>query len=275
MGGAFTRIGYAAARRLIGLALAAGSDAALDAATALLHLRMERINGDLERFQDMAWNALERQGGLWRDGKDTMADYYAEEIGKMLAPRDPVRMARAVLSIYDNDNAPDGRDSILNVLAEAAKCQPAPVWDLVAARLYPLEERDFMRAYRLRLALEKWFTNLVPADVLLAWAERTAPEGPKHLAALASVGGNPIPPLAYGILSRFGADVEVRVRLFGQFTTGGWWGPTSNWLRGKLLLADQWALDADPNVRSWAVEAGSQLRRLLEQTELNEVERGY
>ena len=274
MGSAFSKLSVPVARKWIELALAANTEPALDAAIALLHLRMDR-NKESEAYHDLALMALERSGGLWHENRDTMAAYYAAELGEILAPRYPVQMAQAVLAVYDTDDAPIGGDQLHSVLRRATEFAPETVWKLVADRLYPASDGDFLAAYRLRFDLGRWYIRLVPAQVLLTWAEQNGPDGPLHLAEMTDLGGDTMNPLPHELLVKYGANEELRNALYSQFVTGSWSGPMSIWLREKLRLAEIWAADADPNVRRWAIEVAGYLGERIQDAELQETERGY
>lgn len=187
-GRAFLSVSLPTASRLLQATLDSGTPAATDAATALVYLRMHEHPEERDALEALAWAALERSDGFASRGRDTMAAYYAEHIGEMLAERDPLRAAELVLPLFDTDDAQFiGSDSRLQVLCKAIAADPERVWERVAPRLYPKEasagDPAYLRAFELRLALEKWFPALIPAEILLRWAEANAPEGPRHLPA--------------------------------------------------------------------------------------------
>ena len=271
-GQALLNLSVPMAQRIIEATLRQKTNSALDAAISLIELLMEKPEAVSVTLTDLAWEALERPGGIWRDKRDTMGNYHAEQLAKLLVSQNPARIAEIILRVYDSDSGPTGHDGILEPLGEAAKLAPESVWELVAKRLYSKSDKRLGRAYRLQFALENWFVNLIPDPVLLDWAERNTPEGPLHVARLASVGGEPLNALARELLVRFGEQNMVRSILHSKFMTGGWWGPMSNWLNGKLDEATKWTTDPDQKVRQWAVKMVSDIKRQITSAEQAEAE---
>lgn len=81
--------------------------------------------------------------------------------------------------------------------------------------------------------------------------------------------------LARALLARFADDEDVAGILYGQFMSGSFSGPRSDWIAGKLGLAENWSRDPEPRVRNWALRLLGDLRSRLREAKLLEEERGY
>jgi hypothetical protein len=278
-GNAFVSLSLPLVKRMLEGAVARGESEAADAVTSLLQLRLHEKPEEHPVLAPLAWAVLERPEGLRSRGKDTMAAYYAEELAKYMAEEDPVRAAQTVLSLFESEDAPiSGNYSVFGVLRRATELDPEGVWQLVGARVNPHSPDDQAarrQSFRLRLALGKWFSNLIPVGVLLEWAERHRPNGAITIANMASVYGDPLNDLARGLLMTFGDDERIGWALRGCFVSGSFSGPESAWFRGKLETASGWTNDPAPQVSQWAISVVGELQDRIRQTELLEQERGF
>jgi len=163
-------------------------------------------------------------------------------------------------------------------MRHAVTTAPAEVWETISVQLHPDDAHNEINnhrlANRLRLALEKWFADLVPPEILLSWADCHPGDGAALIAQLANVSGNPMNALARGLLIRFHDDPRIGGILAARFTTGSIMGPFSLWLEGKLALAEAWATEPSPSVRRWAVKSVAELRTSSAAAKLTEAEGG-
>jgi hypothetical protein len=163
------------------------------------------------------------------------------------------------------------QDDRMEALKAALRCDPSAVWPLISRMLLRKDEVG----YRLLLCMQDWgLEEVMDVDGLLLWAHHYKPEGPRILAGLATVGGNPLHALARQLLVRYGNDKTIGSILVSRFLTGTWSGSKVEWLQGKLDLAQNWLRDQDAYVRKWAQELANLIVEDIKQARLREEEEG-
>ena len=254
--------------------------AGLDLAVSFLHQRIKERPSERDIWESLAWAAVEREGGFRRRNRDSMLRYYADQLASMLALYDPVRASSLVLRLFDDDEelVMIGSESSMDVLRAAVAVDPKSVWSHVAARLLSsvdtTAQDNLLRSYSLRMALDKWFTSLIPADILLEWASDHIPFGPLLLAKMTPVFGETLNDLPRGLLTSFGNE-QVAAALKMQFLTGTWWGSEAEHLRCKSELVRKWEHDANRAVSRWAASLQDTLELGIIEARQREEEFGF
>jgi len=88
-----------------------------------------------------------------------------------------------VLCFFQNEDfLPIQDDTTIQALATATRKEPTKCWELVGPAL--LAEEEVQRSFRLNLASEGWYAELIPTEVLISWARRHRPLGPSIVADL-------------------------------------------------------------------------------------------
>jgi hypothetical protein len=157
------------------------------------------------------------------------------------------------------------------VLFEAARLNPKESWDLVGTALSRMDGA----AHRLLLALDESYGELISTDVLIAWAQQHLPRGPGVVAQLVAIKSTRLPERARTLLRTFGGDRYVYSAIARQLSSGSWTGPFSGRLKYELQIAEGWAQDPDPTVRTFARRLVKGLQQRLEQQYVREEEGRY
>ncbi len=224
------------------------SPAATETALSLVLGWLRKHPQPTETITDYTLELLERPSALKSQG---MFAFYWEEVAKFYAPKFPVRLAQAILTLFiRSDIIVASQEKLMTVLREALLSNPEAVWPLIGEALL----REDMAAYPLRLSIERWGVEDVDTLLLLEWAEKNKPAGPRVLAQIAIVGGIPLASLPRQLLIRYGQDEYIGQSLAGNFLSGTFVGSEAIWLESKLEAVRKWLNDEHPVVRKWAQE---------------------
>jgi hypothetical protein len=265
-GGQIKHFSTEAFRALMDCLLGPENQATTEGVIELLRQRLDFYPEEADALEPLVWRALERRNVPL---KDATIRYCWNELAHRYLPKDPVRIARIVLSFFATESWLLIRDNpIVQTLAEATRFAPDEVWSEVAAQL----TADDRGSFRLNLCLRGWYALEVGEERLLAWAERNQPEGPRIVADLTPIGSVPLNSLARELLIRFGDDKVVASALYANFSRGSGTGPPSGRLQSRLDMARQWLKDPHPAVRKWAQREVESLEQQLAQAMLHEAE---
>jgi hypothetical protein len=225
------------------------SEAANAGALELIEQRLGFYPNEADSLESFAWRALERNN-IPSKRDDVMMEYRWNELARRYLPKNPIRVARIVLSLLESDSAPLLRENrTVQTLVEATHLAPSAVWSEVASQL----RSKGRGGTRLHVCLKGWYAQEVGEEVLLTWAEQHQPEGPRLVAALTPVGSAPLNPLARKLLIHFGSDKYVASALHANFGTGYvFTGSLSGHLESLLDTARKWLNDPHPAIRKWA-----------------------
>ena len=183
----------------------------------------------------------------------------------------PRRMARAVLiQLGKHTVSHRGEYVAMETLKLALQIEPLGVWEEVAEKLAAPNRESLQLMWNLRGHLGSW----VDTEVLLSWAREHKDDerAPMLVADMAPVNGDPLHPLARGLLIEFGSDSKVASSLYSTFSSGSWIGPMSNYLEGNARAARAWLLDEHPNVRAWAQKLVRSIEAQIQDAKLREEE---
>ncbi|MBT9165139.1 MAG: hypothetical protein DDT23_01154 [candidate division WS2 bacterium] len=241
-------------------------DLTTEAAMAILVQRLEVFPNEKDHLSNLSWSLIERENAIFGS---TMGTYYWKEIACNYLQDDPVRISKIILTGFEKIESVILSDSeCMEILREATKIDPEPVWNEVSGVLL----RKDNTSLRLKLALDKWYVTLIDLNFLLNWARKNEPWGPKILASLSPLGGEPLDELPRELLIRYGDDKVVPYELMDNFQSGTFSGPMSSWLRGKIDVAKKWIDDEEPAVSKWAKELLESLKKQHEKIGLQEEE---
>jgi hypothetical protein len=109
-------------------------------------------------------------------------------------------------------------------------------------------------SWRLQMDFRGWLADSYPAEDVVAWVSRDIGRA-RLVASLTQVAGEHPSTVVRYLLDEFGSDEEVSSSLYGDFTSGAWWGKESERLDGQISQLEGWAATPGelPGVRSWAV----------------------
>ncbi len=247
----------------------------------------DRLKNTPDEMSDLApffWRALETEDLPMQE----LGFHALEERGfEPWLSLNPTRMAKAMLNALERQTVHGGRGQsehiALATLRRAAQKEPQGVWEQVAQRLLKPKGNLFLLVLNLGTC-GGWWPD--PA-VILDWV-RQNPRERAELAALVTPLGFAEPeedhpylqdqlpqrmsPLARNLLIDFGEVEGVARALSGKFQSGSWIGPMSGYLKGKIHVAQEWAQDPAPAIKSWSQELIRTLEAQIEFASLREEE---
>lgn len=260
------------------------SDGATSNSALLLSQRLQYHPEDRDVLAPMVWEVLERPKALV--GHDA---YQTMDVVSPYIAVDPIRVARAVMKLFEGENPPLLRESPqIHLLEEATACDPQGVWAEVAPWLTELQKGEGNVA--LYYCLQSWYGQCVGAEVLVPWAQNNVPKGPHLVAAITAVMAapshlaaegessekalqpSPLDTLVRELLIQFPDNDAVSAVLAASFTSGTFWGNFSHRLRAHLDIASGWLDDPAPAVRSWTRKLTDSLQKQIDAVVVQEEE---
>jgi len=235
-----------------------------DEALMLLEQKLRSSDSTDPSLTAFVWHCLETRADL--AVANSSGGYHWCMVAATMVASDPVRVAAAIMSAVNDDYVYLEHTKALEVLCAAGRRDPKGVWDVVAPKLH-----GDQASWSAILGLRGVLGGAIDQGVLIEWAQGNRPDGPSVVARLAPVTGPLLSPLARTLLTEFGPD-EVGDELESIFISGGWCGPESEYLKGKLLLVQSWHQDDSVNVRAWADRLEVRLNQMLERAQLEEAE---
>jgi hypothetical protein len=136
----------------------------------------------------------------------------------------------------------------MKTLQMATGEDPRSAWEVVGDAML----KDDRIAMRLLISLSGTYGDLIPTDMLISWAKNNLPRGPSFLSRIISVRESPLPERARALILNFPNDSRIKNQFVATLQTGFSVGPFSNRISTDLSIAEGWAKDSDPIIRSWA-----------------------
>jgi hypothetical protein len=251
------------------LALLAADSEALSVAAGLemLQRRLREHPGEHHALSGVALKLLRRFPGK----VGLLGGYAWEAVAARYAQTDPVAVAQCALEACGVEpTAVHERDDRMQVLRACTEGAPKEVWEVVGGALLA---GDF-RACDLQMALRGWYADLVDLGTLLAWAAANLPEGPRALAGIAPMEGDPVPLLGEQLLVRYGDDAAVSDQLRDNLLSGTFVGSMVDWLEPRRRLVQAWSSHPSPSVNRWACETMDVIEEEAQRAALREEEFG-
>jgi hypothetical protein len=227
-------------------------------------IRAGRIT--VAEFGEVIWRALETKA----DPRSPNFDWHWSQVAQRVAALDPARLARIFVSFFESDNTWLGTDSAQGVLGNVTRSHPKPVWDVMG----PALAREDTTGIRLRIKLQHWFGELVPAELLIEWARRHGRRGILTAATLL----NPKAGLSAGarlLVTEAPKPEEVLSSFAAGIGTGVFTGSISNRMEGEVSILEKWAEDEEPKIRDFAKLALKHQRKNIQRQKLLEEEEGF
>jgi hypothetical protein len=247
---------------IIELMLDQNNPRVIQSVVAILGRMVGNRPDEVEKLQGIVWRALEAAP----TNQGTMGDWYWGQLAKKMALRIPLRTAASVLTRMEKDDALHiGSDPIVEVLLAATREDPAAVWELVGKALL----RHDRFAYRLLLALEKSYGELIPIETLIHWAREHVPRGPGIAARLLVVSA-PLSAHARELVSALPDNEEILNVFATSLQTGFFMGSISQHMEKTLGTVRGWETDENPRIREWARNLASYLAKQIKEQKLTE-----
>jgi hypothetical protein len=218
---------------------------AYQTALALLGMRLRLSPDDRHLFGDSLWRVLEATAS---EHKDQMGPYYWSRLAKLLLEDDAVRVAAATLRAFEGEGYISERDERVGVLLEAARHEPAEVWQLVLASY----SDGWKSRFSLQSALGGQLLNVVPVQIIEEWVGEHGEKGATDVIAL-TVAGPQLSQLQRKLLIRFPDSKSIRSALLARMHTGVFSGEISNWYAAHMEWIRNWTRDPEPVIRNWAL----------------------
>jgi hypothetical protein len=188
------------------------------------------------------------------------------ELAQRAATHDPLRIAKLVLDrIQSGERLLLPNEPSLKALSDATRLKPEAVWNEVSPRLLS----SGLQGFRIRHALDKWFGELIPMQLMVSWANQNLPNGPGIVAHLITIGA-PLSDRARALAEAFPDNDQVLRVYAGSLEGGGWAGPMSGHIESLQRIADQWKNDPSSRIRAWAQRLAKSFEERLERQRLVE-----
>jgi len=264
-GGWLERLPSAKAIEILNLMLSLDAEANVEAVLGVIEHAVQTGTITLPQVGDTIWKALETTTSRRSSG----FDWHWGRAADLVATIDPARLAGVFVKLFGSENTWLSTDAAQSALQHATRSDPKAVWEVLSSALI----KDDLTAVRLRLKLEGWFGDLVPAEVIVEWARRNGRRGFATAAALLNTKSDTLSPAARLLVKSADKPKEVLDQLFANLMTGTFVGHVSSRLEGQLAILKKWAQDEEPVIRAWAqaailyAEKGLKRQKLLEEEE--------
>lgn len=217
-------------------------------------------------FGDVIWRALEAKA----NPRSPNFDWHWAEVAQHVAASDPARFARIFVSFFESDDTWLGTDSAQGVLGNVTQANPKPVWDVIA----PVLTRDDLTGTRLRIKLQHWFGELIPAELLLPWARKHGRRGILIAASLLNPKAG-LSAAARLLVKEASKPEEVLSSFAAAIGTGVFTGSISNHMQAELSILEKWAQDEEPRIKNFARLALKHKQQNIQRQKLLEEEEGF
>jgi len=170
------------------------------------------------------------------------------QLARRQVGRDPVVLVTAMAELIQAraiDVFAGSQESAL--LRDAVRLGGESAWLVLAERVLT------KRSWLLEHALNGWFANVVPLDVVKRWVGSDV-ERARVLVSVVSPRGSVVPEVVVYLLDEFGGDDRVDSGLVGGFISGSWSGKTSDHIAGQIAELERWVSAAGQSaaLKRWA-----------------------
>ena len=218
----------------------------------------------VQEFSELVWHALEIEPQM----PSPNFDWRWAQVANLVAVENPSRLARIFVRFFESDETWLSTDSAQGVLRTATVSNPAAVWEVIGPALL----RGDSTSLRLRLKLDHWFGDLLPAELLLDWARDHGSRAFLISASLLNAKTIPLSHTAKLLVKYAPKPGDVMGVLTGGMKSGGFWGPMSARLEQDIAILEKWANDDEPTIREWAQIELRSTKKSIQQHKLFEEE---
>lgn len=251
--------------RLVNVMLDSKSSTILDSASSILMGLAARRPESIDKIEPTIWRLIEIHPGRdwnWQWG----------QLVAGIVDRDPKRVVQIVKKFFESDRfVPIESDETMKALRLATDRDPAGAWDVIGEALL----KDDEVGMRLGISLSKWYGELIPRNILLFWAKNNQPRGPWIVSRILVVNDSPMPERARDLIIAFPTDAKVKNQFEVSLQTGMSVGPLSGRIGSDLAIAESWAEDPSPIIRSWAQQLVKGIKTRLKQVKRLEEEEEF
>jgi len=227
------------------------------------------LGQNFESLEKVTWRVLNESVLL----TDRTHDLYSWSVlAKRLVPRESVEVAKLCAKIVKSGERIRHRKDLREVLELCIQLTPGTILTEVLGSEI---ESDilFLGEFDNRLEGDRIIDEFEPS-LVIAWVEQDVAKRLSPIAHATSVPDNPAGSLARALLIKWSDRKEVQGALSATFHSGGWCGPESVWIQTKIDTLQNWKRDPDPNVRKWALDQESFLRKEILRARMRDQELG-
>jgi hypothetical protein len=217
-------------------------------------------------MQDQIWKVVALRATYIDVGQESwdwcrVARGFVENHGRELAGLLLHAVVAGDLMIHESDYEAE-------LLRAACRTNPAEVWKEIAELI---EERS----WRLEMEVRGWLLDNVSVEIISRWIGDSV-ERARIVAALATASVTQ-EGLWTLLLTRFPRDAEIESSLYGEYISGGWFGPYSERLQGQIeeMKALLRAPSFSDGVKHWARTVYKALELQRDTALQEEAERGF
>jgi hypothetical protein len=251
--------------RLVKAMIDSGSPKVRDAASSILMGLSARHPESVEKTESSIWRLVEMR-------PDRSWEWQWGQLVGGIVNRDPKRVVNIVKRFFESEHfVPIRSDEVMKALQIATALDPKGAWEVIGDAM--LKEDDV--SMRLVISLTKWYGELIPSNILISWAKNNQPRGPLIVARIIVVGDSQLPERARALLLAFPSDNRLKSQFSISLQTGFSTGPLSNRIGADLAVAESWAQDPNPGIRSWARQMAKGIKARLKQTRMLEEEEEF
>jgi hypothetical protein len=238
--------------------------ALFEPATHILMTRLSDDHGSIHELAPLMWRVTAIK-------PERSSEWHWGQIASKMIALDPKRVVENIVSFFQDPNfIAITSDETMKVLLAATDADPQSAWDVIGNTVL----KDDRLAMRIVLSLSGWYGDHIPKETLVSWARNNLPKGPWIVARIIAVRQSPLPDRARALILAFPNDARVRNQFGATLQTGSHMGPYSNRLKADLAIAESWAKDRSPIIKSWARQLvnglAAQLKRQLVREEEEE-----
>jgi hypothetical protein len=251
--------------RLIDSMLDSNKSVLRDSASSILMNLLSRDPESIENADRAIWRLIEiRPDRSW--------EWQWGQLASKMVHYDPKRVVSIIVKFFEDDDfVPISADETMKALQMATCEDPQSAWGVVGNAML----KDDRTAMRLLLSLRGTYGDLIPTDMLISWAKSNLPRGPRVVSRIIAVRQSPLPERARALILNFPNDERIKHQFVATLQTGFHMGPFSDRISTDLSIAEGWAKDSNPIIRSWARDLTRGLKAQLKRQKTLEEEEQF
>jgi hypothetical protein len=213
---------------------------------------------------------LMARGELIREGH--MTGHFWEEVATELAPKYPREIARTILSQHgkkDDSNWFLEHSPVSGVLFKCIEADPKGCWEEFRPYLESPET-----AVLFTIGFPAGVIERMPREDVWDWISKDPGLRSALVARILTKDFSSDESMAAQLLGKYGDRDDVAASFFAAFTSGTWWGPSSDhWNNLAKKLEERAKATKLPGLQTWAANSARALRKMAEKDKKHEDER--
>ena len=228
--------------RLVDSMLGSNKSVLRDPISSILMGLLSRHPESIEKAERPIWRLIKiRPDRRW--------EWQWGQLALKMIRHDPKRVVSIIVKFFeDEDFVPISSDEAMKTLQMATSEDPQSAWEVVGDAML----KDDRVGMRLVLSLSSSYGELIPTNTLISWAKNNLPRGPWIVSRIIAVRESPLPERARALIVNFPHDARITSEFAASLQSGFSVGPYSDRISSDLSIAEGWARDSNPIIRSWA-----------------------